>query len=83
MPQAHPDLVKRLEARFGADGKGHAYLDLACERYLKDQGYREDRFQWHPKPGVKTLDDMTQEEYDCLLYLITEWDWGGLIGEEA
>ena len=79
MPQADPDLVRKLEEYFGEDC--HGQLDFRAQEYLRDQGYKEDRFRWHPKPGVKTVDDMTQKEYDCLWYLITEWDWGGLINE--
>lgn len=77
MPSADPELVKKVENYFKTDEP--VSLDLHCSKYLKEQGYKEERFQWHPKEGVKTYDDMTQQEYDCLLYLITEWDWGGLI----
>lgn len=79
MPSADPELVEKMEGYCGKDC--HGDLEIYAQRYLKEQGYREERFQWHPKPGVKTVDDMIQQEYDCMWYLVTEWDWGGLIKE--
>ena len=81
MPQASDELTKKVQEYFKNDPEG--CLDSHCSEYLIEQGYKEDRFQWHPKPGVKTVEDMTQQEYDCMRYLIDEWDWGGLIGQET
>ena len=54
---------------------------LACE-YLKKQGYKMVRGgMWQPKLGVETVQDMTAHEYTCLVYLIQEWDYGGLTTE--
>jgi len=77
MPSADPDLVRKVEKYFSTEDA--VELDIVCAKYLKEQGYREERFQWHPKDGVKSYDDMTQQEFDCMTYLCHEWDWGGLI----
>lgn len=51
-------------------------------RYLTQAGYSLQRgWTWKPKDGVSGYDDMTQEEYDCLLFLVHEWDYGGLSTE--
>jgi hypothetical protein len=63
-----------MEARFG-----DAISDAGPMKFLTDAGYKLTRqWEWLPKPGVMKLDDMTQDEYDCLLFLIWEWDFGGL-----
>lgn len=77
MPQAHPALVLKLQGYFKVTE--HSSLEASSIKYLKEQGYIEERFQWHPKEGVVTVDDMTPQEADCMWYLVTEWDWGGLI----
>ena len=77
MPNADPDLVAAIELYSGK--KDHSDLETYAINLLKKEGYRLERFQWHPKAGVTTYDDMSQEEYDCMCYLIGEWDWGGLI----
>lgn len=77
MPSADPDLVRTVEAYFKSEDA--VTLNLECSKYLSSQGYREERLAWHPKEGVATYDDMTQQEYDCMCYLMHEWDWGGFI----
>jgi len=77
MPQADDDLRDRMVARFGdIDDSG------PCDA-LKAAGYtlRKD-WSWAPKPGVKTYRDMTREEFDCLLFLVHEWDYAGLASPE-
>jgi hypothetical protein len=74
MPSADPELQERMRQRFGSiDTEGPI-------KYLKDAGYKlTDDWLWIPKEGVKTLRDMTQDEFECLLFLCHEWDFGGLI----
>lgn len=77
MPSADPELVKIIEVYSGKEC--HGDLEQYCITYLKRQGYKEERFSWHPKAGVKNYEDMTRQEFDCMMYLCHEWDWGGLI----
>lgn len=73
MPQAAADLSARIIARFGSIG------DSGPMRFLTDAGYRlRGDFLWEAKPGVTSNSDMTEEEWDCLLFLVQEWDFGGL-----
>ena len=73
MPQATEEQRQRMRNYFGDID------DFGPAEFLKEQGYKEDRFRWHPKEGVKCLNDMTEKEWDCLSFLQNEWDWGGLI----
>lgn len=73
MPQASDSLRKQMRLRFGD-------LDTSGpETYLSSAGYvlRSD-WTWKPKPYVNSLRDMTRQEFDCLLFLMHEWDYGGL-----
>jgi len=75
MPQASDDLRNKMNTRFG-DPVG-TYGPI---KYLKDAGYALSR-QWEwSKPGVHNLQQMTRDEFDCLLFLVHEWDFGALNG---
>lgn len=78
MPQAHEKLRKKIEDKFGSiDAQGP-------QEFLKQAGYElMQGYVWKPKPGVEVVGDMTCDEYMCFVFLITEWDYGGLVGEEA
>lgn len=73
MPTADDDLRQQMIDRFGSiDTHGP-------QRFLQDAGYTLARgWIWLPKPGVTTVGQMTREEFDCLLFLIHEWDYGSL-----
>lgn len=73
MPQADDDLRERMVARFGN-------IDAAGPREaLKAAGYKlRWNWTWAPKPEVKTYRDMTRDEFECLLFLAHEWDYGHL-----
>ena len=48
--------------------------------YLQSEGYKlAGDFMWVPPESVKTLEDMDQKDYNCLLFLVEEWDFGGLV----
>jgi len=52
--------------------------DYHASNYLMDAGYTlSPSWEWR-KPGVKCYEDMTREEFACLLYLCHEWDYGTL-----
>lgn len=72
MPQATQELQEKMQARFGSlDSEGP-------EQFLKDAGYILTRkWLWRPKPGVTKYEEMTQDEFDCLAFLLQEWDYGG------
>lgn len=51
-------------------------------RFLSDAGYvLNKQWEWEPKPGVTCLKDMSRDEFECLLFLVHEWDFGGLAGD--
>jgi hypothetical protein len=77
MPQACEQLRERMRHRFGSiDARGP-------EKFLQDAGYTLDaRWEWS-KPDVTNLDDMTEAEYECLLFLVEEWDYGALKGSNS
>jgi hypothetical protein len=74
MPQASEELRAIMEQRFGDP------IDSAGPiKFLQDAGYTLTRkWFWIPKPGVIDLGQMTRDEFDCLLFLVHEWDFGGL-----
>lgn len=74
MPQASAELRQRMEERFG-----DPVSDSGAIAYLTEAGYTLNRqWCWEPKPGVSNVGDMTREEFECLLFLVHEWDFGGL-----
>ena len=74
MPQASEELRSRMEKRFG-----DAVSDVGPTKFLQDAGYELTHdWLWEPKPGVTDLAGMTPGEFECLVFLIHEWDFGGL-----
>ena len=73
MPSASDELRDLMRRRFGSlDPEGP-------EKYLEDHGYSLTRaWEWE-KPGVHDLKQMTRDEFDCLLFLVHEWDYGALV----
>ena len=54
--------------------------DYTTQEYLVNRGYTlEGDFTWS-HPNVKSKNYMTENEWQCMLYLIQEWDYGGLRG---
>ena len=74
MPSAEGWLADKIRAKYGSID------DAGPTKLLHDAGYvlRED-WHWDPKPGVTDYPDMTQDEYEAMLFLLQEWDFGGLI----
>lgn len=74
MPQASDETRAKMERMFG-----DPISEAGPIQYLKSAGYKLRRdWHWEPKPGVAELRDMTRDEFDCLLFLVHEWDFGGL-----
>lgn len=77
MPQASDELRERMESRFGDGISASGPI-----KFLTDAGYKLTRdWQWSARPGVTSLKDMTRDEFECLLFLVHEWDFGGLVQE--
>lgn len=72
MPQATEDLRGRMRERFG-DIDEHG-----PQKYLENAGYVLARDWTWSKPGVVDLREMTRDEFECLLFLVHEWDYGSL-----
>lgn len=71
MPQASEYLRRIIKRRFGS-------LDsLGPERYLKRRGWKlSENWTWS-KRG-QTLGTMPRVEFECVLFLAHEWDYGGI-----
>lgn len=73
MPQASDELRAEMVRRFGSVDT------VGPEGYLRNAGYSLNKnWSWVPKPGVVDLKGMTSDEFDCLLFLVHEWDYGSL-----
>lgn len=62
-----------MERRFGdaVDSSGPM-------RFLKERGYSL-TYGWEwSKPGISNLGQMERDEFECLLFLVHEWDFGGI-----
>lgn len=73
MPQASDELRARMMERFGEID------ECRPMQFLIDAGYVLTReWTWKPKPGIRIFFDMTPEEFDCMKFLVDEWDFGWL-----
>jgi hypothetical protein len=73
MPQASDELRARMLVRFG-----DSTSEAGPTQFMEDAGYTlGPDWTWH-KLGVDDYDAMSPEEYECLLFLAHEWDYGGL-----
>lgn len=77
VPSVSDELRELMKQRFGSIDDGGPV------KFLKDAGYElTDGHQWKPKPGISRIEKMTQEEFEAMLFLIDEWDYGGLLENE-
>ena len=72
MPQASDGLRAEMQKLHG-----DPIDDWLPQKYLKDRGWTLSRKWTWSKPG-QTLQTMPQDEYLCVLFLIREWDFGGV-----
>lgn len=78
MPSASNELHNEMQRLFG-----NPIDDNEPIEFLRAAGYVLLRgFTWQGKPGVTDYSQMTQDEYTCLLFLVQEWDFGGLASAE-
>lgn len=72
MPQASDELRAKMISRFGDIG------DWGPTKYLIQRGWHLQRdWKWY-KPG-HSAPTMTDDEWDCALFLVEEWDYGGVV----
>lgn len=57
--------------------------DSNAVAYLQRQGYVLNRnWLWEPPPRIKSWSDVAVLEEDAVIYLIEEWDYGGVLISE-
>ena len=82
MPSASAETDAKMLALFGPQSGEVAYdWDKRAIGLLEGAGYKLVDGAWEPKPGVEDLEDMTDDEWTCMAYLIEEWDFGALTTE--
>ena len=75
MPQATDELRQRMNELFG-----DPISDSGPMEYLQSRGFvSTPSWHWQPRPGVVSYDDLTEDEYACILFLVQEWDQEGLV----
>lgn len=76
MPSTSQARHDRIVSIFGTD----LDLDDRCQEYLSQRGFYLTRtWDWIPPPRINKLGDLTDEEFECVMYLIEEWDFGGVL----
>lgn len=73
MPQASEELRAEMQRRFGSPVCDQGPMD-----FLRKAGYSLNSDWTWSKPGISELSQMSREEFECLLFLVHEWDFGGL-----
>ncbi len=69
MPQASAELQEMMEKRFGSlepDGP---------ENYLRQRGWRLNRDWTWSKKGMNQVGQVPRDEFNCMLFLVHEWDY--------
>jgi len=73
MPQASEEDRAEMERRFG-DPIG----DAGPMEFLHSRGWTLNRDWTWSKPGVTDYGAMPRDEFDCMKFLIHEWDFAGI-----
>lgn len=73
MPQASDELRAEMKRRFGDE-----ISDAGPTKFLEQAGYTLNEDWTWSKFGITNLEQMTRDEFECLLFLVHEWDYGGL-----
>lgn len=74
MPSTSQEMLDWMSNYHGPEFK----MDSTAIAFLEEKGYVLTRdWQWIPPKGI-TLQTMPQDDYMHLLYLVQEWDFGGL-----
>lgn len=71
MPQANDELRAQMKEYFG-----DPIDDSGPRKFLETHGFSLTKdWCWKSK---KTYDTMTRKEFECIMFLAHEWDFGGL-----
>jgi len=74
MPQASDELRKKMQNYFGGNG-----IDDGCvTEYLEARGFTLTKDWLWNLPDNWTEADLTEQDWDCITFLVHEWDFGGL-----
>ena len=73
MPQASDQLRSRMEQYYG-----DPVDDTGPMSYLDAQGFELGRDWVYRKPGVRSRQDLSEQEADSIDFLADEWDMGGI-----
>jgi len=74
MPQASEEERDEMRKRFGSiDSYGP-------EKFLRARGWTLHPDWTWSKPGVTDYGQMPRDEFECMKFLIHEWDYAGIIG---
>jgi hypothetical protein len=75
MPSAADELWAEVRAFLPAVDE---QSDAACIKFLEDAGYALKHDWTWSKPGITRYKQMTRQELACMMFLVHEWDFGGL-----
>lgn len=73
MPSSSDELRGKMFDRFG-----DRISETGPQQYLKDKGWVLNKDWTYSKAG-QDLDKIPQDELDCIIFLIQEWDFGGCV----
>ena len=74
MPNTSQEMIEYMQSKHGDE-----FDDNIAVQFLKSHGYKRTKhWEWIPPNGVN-LQTMHQDDYLHMLYLIEEWDFGGLV----
>jgi len=73
MPSTTPELRAKILAYFGPGAD-----DSDCVIYLQSKEFTLTNTIHWTHPTIKSTTQMSDQEWDCFLYLTEEWDFGGL-----
>jgi hypothetical protein len=76
MPSSSDEMREKMRERFGNLEPSGPEEELANHGYILLKGWN-----WF-HPTIKRYREMTQNDYDCMKFLVEEWDYAGLSSEE-
>lgn len=74
MPSASDELRDEMGRRFG-----DRISEYGPMKYLEDRGFVLTKDWYWTPPAGKNLNTISRDEFECILFLVHEWDFGGLV----